>query len=213
MAANKTRYDLHREEYLAVNKIWRKENRDKVMAYRERNKSKRNAHLKLKRLKDKQAVSQKDLARIQRRKALVSEQGRRYYLRHKDGVLERSARNYAKNPADRCRQTNEWARNNPDKTRRYRNQRRAIVLGSPKTEPELIEKWEAKWKGRKSVRCYWCGGGFSPSKCHADHVIPLSRGGAHEIGNMAVSCAKCNQRKSSKTLNEWNLKIAQPVLL
>jgi 5-methylcytosine-specific restriction endonuclease McrA len=43
-----------------------------------------------------------------------------------------------------------------------------------------------------------CGGRFE----HIDHIIPLSRGGRHSIGNLAPACAACNLKKGYKYLVE-----------
>lgn len=48
--------------------------------------------------------------------------------------------------------------------------------------------------------CMECGSDESPS---IDHIIPLSRGGSHSIGNLTTLCRKCNSSKGSKTLVEW----------
>lgn len=41
-----------------------------------------------------------------------------------------------------------------------------------------------------------------------DHVIPRSRNGPHEWGNVVAACRKCNAKKSDKLLSElgWSLK-------
>lgn len=36
-----------------------------------------------------------------------------------------------------------------------------------------------------------------------DHVIPISRGGAHSIGNLLAVCFMCNRSKGTKYLTEW----------
>lgn len=52
--------------------------------------------------------------------------------------------------------------------------------------------------------CVYCG---DPSE-HADHVIPIARGGDHTIDNLVPSCAKCNYSKGSKLpVFEWNGRI------
>lgn len=47
--------------------------------------------------------------------------------------------------------------------------------------------------------CAYCG---KPSE-HIDHIVPLSRGGQHRIGNLTGACAKCNLSKGSKFISEW----------
>jgi predicted nucleic acid-binding Zn ribbon protein len=36
-----------------------------------------------------------------------------------------------------------------------------------------------------------------------DHVIPVSRGGRHTLGNVLPACPSCNRRKHARTLMEW----------
>lgn len=52
-----------------------------------------------------------------------------------------------------------------------------------------------------SSACFYCG---STNSIHADHVIPISKGGRHSIGNLVPACAKCNMSKGSKLLIEWH---------
>jgi 5-methylcytosine-specific restriction endonuclease McrA len=48
--------------------------------------------------------------------------------------------------------------------------------------------------------CFYCG---SLNKITIDHVIPISRGGTHGIGNLVAACAFCNGSKHTKFLIEW----------
>ncbi len=41
-----------------------------------------------------------------------------------------------------------------------------------------------------------------------DHVIPLVRGGLHEIGNLVIACPSCNHSKKDKTPAEWRARRA-----
>lgn len=36
-----------------------------------------------------------------------------------------------------------------------------------------------------------------------DHVVPISRGGAHEFSNLLPACRSCNSSKNALTLEEW----------
>lgn len=49
--------------------------------------------------------------------------------------------------------------------------------------------------------CVYCGKPASP--IHMDHVIPLSRGGRHAIGNVVPACAPCNLSKHDAFVVEW----------
>ncbi len=40
-------------------------------------------------------------------------------------------------------------------------------------------------------------------EAQVDHVIPKSRGGAHDVSNLVIACAKCNQSKGRKTSDEF----------
>lgn len=58
---------------------------------------------------------------------------------------------------------------------------------------------------RQRGACYYCsnkvGGRHGP--WHADHFIPLSRGGTNEPGNIVIACAGCNLRKHNKMPHEF----------
>lgn len=55
---------------------------------------------------------------------------------------------------------------------------------------------------RYGYRCAYCG--RKPLvPLTKDHVIPLSRGGQHAIGNILPACLSCNQAKGWRTITEW----------
>ena len=63
------------------------------------------------------------------------------------------------------------------------------------------EEWLALLKA-SGGRCHWCEEPIEGAP-HADHVVPLSRGGAGTIDNVVVSCASCNLSKGAKLVEEW----------
>lgn len=101
----------------------------------------------------------------------------------------------------------------PEIRRRNKQLRRAREHRAETGDANIITKWEKSWRSKASVICYWCSSKASPKACHSDHVVPLSKGGAHEIGNLCISCATCNHKKGSIDLRIWNSRINQPVLL
>lgn len=40
-------------------------------------------------------------------------------------------------------------------------------------------------------------------RLEADHVVPVSRGGATAMDNLATACLPCNRSKGTKLLSEW----------
>ena len=55
-------------------------------------------------------------------------------------------------------------------------------------------------------RCSYCGSG---GPLHADHRVPLSRGGTNYIGNILPACARCNLRKHALIEEEFRARLEQ----
>ena len=54
-------------------------------------------------------------------------------------------------------------------------------------------------------RCFYCGIAMDmshprnkPASCTIDHIVPLSKGGTHEIQNIRLACKSCNSSKGDK---------------
>lgn len=54
-------------------------------------------------------------------------------------------------------------------------------------------------------RCAYCG---YEAKLHADHRMPLVRGGSNTIDNILPACRSCNSRKNKKTEDEFRVYLA-----
>jgi 5-methylcytosine-specific restriction endonuclease McrA len=52
-----------------------------------------------------------------------------------------------------------------------------------------------------SNRCVYCGAEHVPLEI--DHVEPISKKGTSRISNLVICCRKCNQRKGSRSLEEF----------
>jgi hypothetical protein len=57
---------------------------------------------------------------------------------------------------------------------------------------------------KTSGLCVYCGVRLTtnpgqPHSYHADHVLPVDRGGSDDLANLIPSCARCNMAKSAKT--------------
>lgn len=93
-----------------------------------------------------------------------------------------------------------WIKENPDRRRaitfNYDSRRRAWKRGG------TTGKQIADWLMTQVKKCKWCGVECQ-NDFHVDHVIPLSKGGKHEIANFAISCPTCNLRKNAKMPEEF----------
>ena len=54
---------------------------------------------------------------------------------------------------------------------------------------------------RDDYTCHYCGKRGDKLEC--DHVIPVSRGGSNDPGNLVTACKPCNRSKGAKPLEEW----------
>ena len=51
--------------------------------------------------------------------------------------------------------------------------------------------------------CYYCSKKLSKVEATMDHVVPLSRGGRSNRGNIVVACKACNTKKKDTTATEF----------
>lgn len=55
---------------------------------------------------------------------------------------------------------------------------------------------------RDRFRCQYCGIKGTAFDMTLDHIVPRSRGGDSDPGNLCVACIPCNQRKGDRTPDE-----------
>lgn len=112
-------------------------------------------------------------------------------------TLYRSRKKHAAAHKERYRR---YAKNNIDKLRaktRNRGAKRRNAPGSH-TADELQEQYQ-----RQKGRCYYCKSKLN-NVYHADHVVPISKGGSNYISNIVCACPSCNMSKGSKLVHEWD---------
>lgn len=71
--------------------------------------------------------------------------------------------------------------------------------------PTLISKFRKSIYGLNLYRpCSYCGIEIHISHASVDHIIPRSKGGSNQTGNLCICCHACNNQKGSSPKEEWN---------
>lgn len=86
-----------------------------------------------------------------------------------------------------------FAKAHPENRRAKDGRRRARKNGTIATL--TAAQWKAILTAYKG-RCAYCG--VKPKKITQDHVVPLSRGGAHTAENVVPACISCNLHKGDR---------------
>jgi len=129
---------------------------------------------------------------------------------------------YANDPAYKAKlkkQLEDWGRINHNKRpsiyRKWRlknlrtcaehaSKRRALQKRAT-VNTKGIQEFLDRIKSLEFVNCYYCKALVPSRKIHIDHIVPICKGGNHEISNLCAACPRCNQTKREKTLDVWPL--------
>ena len=143
---------------------------------------------------------------------------------NKDRKLELQRKYYAQDPEKFRQRSRDYGNQNKawraEKNRKYKEANKERLLATQKqrrkNNPEKVFSGNHVRRQRMadnglfvitkkdfvrlmSSPCLYCGG----KTVEIDHIIPLSRGGRHSIGNLAPSCGPCNRSKSNKFVTEF----------
>ena len=58
---------------------------------------------------------------------------------------------------------------------------------------------------RDLYTCQYCGAHAPDVRLEIDHIVPVSKGGTNDIGNLITSCEECNYGKGSSELGVFEL--------
>jgi 5-methylcytosine-specific restriction endonuclease McrA len=142
-------------------------------------------------LKVKQAVKQYRLDNPE----VVAERKKKYYEANTQAIVEKVSRWRKDNPDKESLLRKKWRENHPEQIANYAAARRAKMKSNG-----VFMISEREIKALYEQPCFYCG---SKTQIQIDHVVPISRGGTHSLGNIVPACWKCNIAKSNKLLVEW----------
>ncbi len=154
---------------------------------------------------------------IRKNKDWFNERSRRGYHKNVEKSRAYSKLKYARLKVARLAYSKKWKARNRDKCRIYNQKskaiRRALVASADIGDLRIIAVWWKSVKSHRETKCFWCKKSVSVKVIHCDHIVPISRGGGHNVENLCVACPECNHAKHVKPLSEWNMQIKEPVLL
>lgn len=88
-----------------------------------------------------------------------------------------------------------WA---ADRSRKRRAIRAGVVAMDGITKDRVYE--------RDNGICFICENWVAKSDATLDHIFPISKGGPHTMGNIAIAHENCNRVKADKSLLELDAK-------
>lgn len=133
----------------------------------------------------------------------------RYAKNNRDKANQWSKKWLSKNPGKRKLYENRYRNRFPERIRAKQSKRYAIQLGATVGDPKQIVELIFSVKTSKDAACSYCGSPLFGNPVHFDHIIPLSRGGAHCVENLCATCPKCNVSKLAKLVSEWRPELSE----
>jgi len=161
-----------------TNRAYYQANREEATAaarsHYQENKESIIAHSRAYHLQNRERLNANSRAYYQENKESINAYKRAYHLQNKEAENTRS-RAYQKS--------------HPEVFAKARHTRRANRLDNG-----IFAITSKELKRIQSSPCTHCS---STTNIHVDHVIPLSKGGRHSIGNLQALCQSCNTSKSA----------------
>jgi len=140
--------------------------------------------------------------------------GRKYYLANRERCKAETKRRYRENREAAIEYAKQWRQKNPDKCREYHKryaekyaEKEKVRASNKQAKRNALKKKNGVFKVRYkdlakiyAMPCTYCG---QRGNIHADHVVPIARGGVHGVGNLQPLCESCNTSKANKYMIEW----------
>lgn len=133
-------------------------------------------------------------------RALYSARAMAWMTEHRDLVQERAKRRRDANIEDFRQRERAYYEANRDRFTISLQKRRSAKANNRDSVGIAYRDWQ-RLVARQRNLCAYCS--QWTSEFHMEHIIPLSRGGRHAIGNVIPVCPNCNLSKHDKLLIEW----------
>lgn len=148
----------------------------------------------------------------------IKRYGKLYRTKNAEAIRERRRAWYESHREIEIRNLAIWQSKNRGKCRSYscrnNHNRRARLRNVRVYQKLLISDFINRIKSAKFIQCYWGISGINScpfgnrnvplSKRQIDHIIPISRDGAHSVHNLCASCSSCNSSKKDRSAFVWH---------
>lgn len=111
---------------------------------------------------------------------------------------EQARVNRLKRREKRAEGSRRWRRNNPGLKLAQKQRRRARIKGNGGSF--TASEWNAL-KAEQQYTCLRCGQQEPAIVLVPDHIVPISKGGGSNIGNIQGLCTACNNWKRARTID------------
>ena len=126
------------------------------------------------------------------------EYSKNWYRTNRNMALEREKRRYRSDSTRIKNRVKTWRSNNKVRIGQYEHRRRAAKMNNG-----VFVILQKELTRLKMSNCAQCG---SKQNVTFDHIIPISRGGRHSVGNLQPLCLSCNASKQDKLMIEWRVR-------
>jgi 5-methylcytosine-specific restriction endonuclease McrA len=158
------------------------------------------------RVRNRDVVVAKQREKYQRTKEQHLAKCREYYLANREAQAVTVKRWQAANRDRVLEYKRRWSQKNRDRGTAYAEQRRALKARAICEHGAGCVPFKA-YSLIAGQLCIYCG---APAE-HADHYVPLARGGKHCRSNIVPACAHCNRAKGARLPDEWATRLREEV--
>lgn len=192
----------------AADKRYRAEHPEVMKAWRENNKQHRQEYMLKWRDENAEHIAEYQKRYLAEHVEQTSRRRRRYYEAHAEQEKAYQKRYYNEHAVtlrqDARRRAKQYRCDHPDRVRE--NKRPHYHIRRMRQKSTIGTHTAAERRAlfsQQNGKCWYCGCKLG-NTYHADHRIPIARGGSNDISNIVLACPECNLSKGSKLPHEWS---------